>query len=301
MPKTTHRLTAFTVLNLVKPGLHADGAGLYLKVDQGGSKSWVFRFTRANKTRYLGLGSARVVGLAAARGLAMRARQNLEQGKDPIEARKTSEAEAKLAGVRAMKFKECAEALMNSREAAWKNPKHRQQWRNTLKTYVYPKLGHLPVSAVSTEHVLEVLQPIWTKTPETASRVRGRIEAVLDAAKARGARDGENPARWRGHLAHLLPKPSKVARVTHHAALPYVEVPSFMTELRTLDGIAPRALEFVILTAARTNEVLGARWPEINLGEKVWTVPPERMKTGKEHRGNGRQWASRQRCQTWLE
>jgi integrase len=284
MPKTTHRLTAITVQNATKPGLHPDGAGLYLKVDPGGSKSWVFRFTRSHKTRYFGLGSARVISLANARGLAAKARQDLEQNKDPIEARKQIEAQERLADARSMKFRECAEALIGSREAGWKNPKHRQQWRNTLKTYVYPKLGHRAVSRISTDDVLEVLQPIWTMKPETASRVRGRIETILDAAKARGAREGENPARWRGHLANLLPKPSKVARVEHHAALPFGDIPAFMAEVRKEEGLAPRALEFVILTAARTTEGLEARWTEIDLFQKQWTVPGERMKGGEEHR-----------------
>jgi integrase len=284
MPKTTYRLTAVSVQNLSSPGLHADGAGLYLKIDPGGSKSWVYRYTREKKTHYLGLGSVRGVSLAAARSGAAKARQDLEQGKDPIEARKAADAETKLARVRAIKFKECAEALMNAHNAAWKNPKHRQQWRNTLKTYVYPKIGHLPVSAVNTEHMLSILEPIWTKTPETASRVRGRIEAVLDAAKARGARDGENPARWRSHLSKLLPKTSKLARVEHHAALPFADLSEFMASLRAEQGLAPKALEFTILTAARTIEALGTQWPEINLVDKVWTVPAERMKAGKEHR-----------------
>jgi integrase len=284
MPKTTHRLTAVAVQNATKPGLHADGAGLYLKVDPGGSKSWVFRFTRDHKTRYFGLGSSRVVSLANARGLAAKARQDLELDKDPIETRKQLEAEERLADARSMKFKECAEALINSQEAGWKNTKHRQQWRNTLKAYVYPKLGHLPVSRITTDLVLEVLQPIWTTKPETASRIRGRIETVLDAAKARGGREGDNPARWRGHLANLLPRTSKVARVEHHAAMPFRDLPAFLEELRQHEGVGPRALEFVILTAARTTEGLGARWVEIDFHQKQWTVPRERMKGGKEHR-----------------
>jgi integrase len=216
--------------------------------------------------------------------LAAKARQDLEQDKDPIEGRKTIEAEAKLAGTRAMTFKECAEALMNAHEASWKNAKHRQRWRNTLKTYAYPKIGSVAVSSVNTELVLEVLQPIWAKKPETASRLRGRIESVLDAAKARRARTGENPARWRGHLDHLLPAKSKLLRVEHHAALTFVDLAQFMSELRKLEGLTPRTLEFTILTAARTSEALGATWPEFNLPEKVWTVPAEPMKAGKEHR-----------------
>lgn len=284
MPKTTYRLTAVSVQNLFAPGLHADGAGLYLKIDPRGSKSWVYRYTRNRKTRYLGLGSLRGIGLAAARSAAAKARADIEQGIDPIEKRKIVDAEAKLAGARSMTFKVCAEALMNAHEASWKNPKHRQQWRNTLKAHVYPKIGHLSVSAVTTEHVLSVLEPIWTKTPETASRVRGRIEAVLDAAKARGAREGENPARWRGHLSSLLPKSSKISRIQHHAALPFADVGEFIASLRAHDGVTPRALEFAILTAARTIEALGADWSEIDFVDKVWTVPADRMKAGKEHR-----------------
>ena len=291
MPKTVHRLTAIAVKNISEPGLHADGAGLYLKVrptgsgvSAGPSKSWVFRYMRFGKAHYLGIGSVTAVGLAEARLAATRARQQIQQGVDPIEARKEQRAQAQAAGARALTFKECAEVLMNAHEASWKNPKHRQQWRNTLKTHVYPKIGNLAVSAITTEDILSVLEPIWTKTPETASRVRGRIEAVLDAAKARGARDGENPARWRGHLANLLPKPSKVSRVQHHAALPFADIVGFMAHLQAQDGVAPRALEFTILTAARTIEVLGADWSEIDFADKVWTVPAERMKAGREHR-----------------
>lgn len=291
MPKTVHRLTAIEVKNVTKPGLHPDGAGLYLKVRAttsgeatSTSKSWVFRYMRSGKARYLGLGSTRALGLADARLAATQARQQIQQGIDPIEARKELRAQALASGARAVTFKECAEALMNTHDASWKNAKHRQQWRNTLKAHVYPKMGHLAVSAITTEHVLAVLEPIWTKTPETASRVRGRIEAVLDAAKARGAREGENPARWRSHLANLLPKPSKVCRVRHHAALPFADIAGFMANLRLQDGMAPRALEFTVLTAARTIEALGAQWPEINFADKVWTVPAERMKAGKEHR-----------------
>ena len=239
---------------------------------------------RVSRARYFGLGSTRVVSLAEARGLAAGARQELEQGKDPIEARKQAGEADRRAGAHAITFKDCAEALMNSHEPSWKNPKHRQQWRNTLTTHVYPKLGHLAVSAIITDHVLEVLQPIWTRTPETASRVRGRIESVLDLAKARGARTGENPARWRGHLSTLLPKTSKIARVKHHAALPFIEIASFRADLRAFDGLAPRALEIIILTAARTSEALDARWTEFDLAQSLWVIPGERMKAGREHR-----------------
>lgn len=284
MPKTTHRLTAVSAQNIKKPGMYADGAGLYLKIGDGGSKSWVYRYMLLGKPRYLGLGSTGAVSLAAARGLAGLSRQQIQQGLDPIDARKHLMAQSRLAGAKALTFKQCAEALMTAHDASWRNLKHRQQWRNTLAVHVYPTIGHLAASAVTTEHVLSILEPIWAKTPDTASRIRGRIESVLEAAKARGARDGENPARWRGHLASLLPKPSRIKRVQHHAALPFFEVPEFMSDLRLTEGVAPRALEFAVLTAARSNEVRGARWPEINFAERTWTIPPERMKSGKEHR-----------------
>lgn len=280
MPKTTHRLTAIRVQNLKKPGLHADGAGLYLKVQEGGSKSWVFRFMRA----YLGLGSASSVNLAAARSRAADARQRLQQGQDPIEIKRQAENEARLVNARTMTFRDCAEAYMASHEPSWKNAKHREQWRSTLRRYLYPVFGDEAASAITTEMVLEALQPIWNEMPETASRVRGRIEVVIDWAKARGVCIGENPARWRGHLANLLPKPSKIATVEHHAALPFVELPAFMSDLRLSTGLTARALEFVILTAARTSEALGARWEEFDLAQKTWIVPAERMKAGKPHR-----------------
>ena len=277
MPKTTYRLTAIRLHNLKKPGLHADGAGLYLKVLPSGSKSWVFRYMRAGKARYLGLGSAASVNLANARSLAAEARQQLRLDQDPIETRRKARIEARLADAKAMTFRDCAEAYMVSHEPSWKNAKHREQWRSTLRRYLYPVFGGVPVAAITTDMVLQALQPIWHAMPETASRVRGRIEVVIDWAKARGVCAVENPARWRGHLANLLPKPSKLTRVQHHAALPFVEMPSFMAALASQQGLTPRALEFVILTASRTSEALGARWEEFDLGQKVWVVPAERM------------------------
>ena len=261
MPKTTHRLTAVTVQNVSSPGFHADGAGLYLKVDPGGSKSWVYRYTRSKKTRYLGLGSVRGVGLAAARSAAAKARHDLEQGKIPSKRGRQRTSTRSSPVSRAMKFKECAEALMNSHEASWKNPKHRQQWRQYPEDLCLSQgRASLRSLAVTTEHVLSVLEPIWTKTPETASRVRGRIEAVLDAAKARGARDGgrsstlARPSREPAAQAVKgLPRRRRAraalrrtAGVSGRAARPV--------------GVAPSALEFTILTAARTNEALGAQW-----------------------------------------
>src|ERR671910_1966431 len=183
-----------------------------------------------------------------------------------------------------MPFKNCAERMMASLQAAWKNPKHKQQWRNTLAAYAYPTFGDLPVGSVDTELVMKAVEPIWGTKPETAGRVRGRIEAVLDWAKARGYREGENPARWRGHLDKLLPNRRKIRRVRNHPAMPYSEMPAFMSELRLRDSMSARALEFTILTAARTAETIGVRWSEIDLTAATWTIPAERMKAGKEHR-----------------
>jgi len=284
MPKTTHRLTAIKALNLKEAGLHPDGGGLYLKVAPGGSRSWVFRYMFARRPRYLGLGSAATVSLATARSLAIGARQQLDLGQDPIEVKRDAAKAAVVDKARSMTFKECAEAYMAAHEPSWKNAKHRAQWRSTLKTYLYPKFGGVAVASITTEMVLDAIQPIWHAMPETASRVRGRIEVVIDWAKARGAYTGENPARWRGHLSNLLPKASKVAKVEHHAALPFDEVPAFMSDLRERPGLSARALEFVILTAARTTEALGAEWSEFDLEKKIWTVPSIRMKAGKEHR-----------------
>ncbi|SFV38701.1 tyrosine-type recombinase/integrase [Hyphomicrobium facile] len=284
MPKATHRLTAIKAANTKAVGMHPDGAGLYLKVDKCGSRSWVFRYMRERKPRYLGLGSAASVSLATARSLASDARRQLDLGQDPIEAKRLAEKEVAADKARSMTFKECAEAYMAAHEPSWKNAKHCEQWHSTLRRYLYPKFGGIAVSSVTTVIVLDAIQPIWHSMPETASRVRGRIEVVIDWAKARGAFSGENPARWRGHLANLLPKPSKVAKVEHHAAMPFDDLPAFVSELRATAGLTSRALEFTILTAARTTEALGARWTEFDLGKKLWTVPGARMKSGKEHR-----------------
>lgn len=284
MPKTTHRLNAIFASNIKKPGLYPDGAGLYLRVKPSGARSWVFRYMYDRKPRYLGLGSAASVNLATARSLANDARRLLDLGQDPIEAKRTAEREAAADKARSMTFKECAEAYMAAHEPSWKNAKHCEQWHSTLRRYLYPKFGGVAVSLVTTEMVLDAIQPIWHSMPETASRVRGRIEVVIDWAKARGAFSGENPARWRGHLANLLPKPSKVAKVEHHAAMPFDDLPAFMSEMRAATGLTSRALEFTILTAARTTEALGAQWSEFDLEKKIWTVPAVRMKAGKEHR-----------------
>jgi integrase len=229
--------------------------------------------------------------LAAARKKAKDCRDLLDRGLDPIEDRnaKREAAKAELAAkiaeaAKSKTFDDCSKAYIAAHDAGWRNTKHRQQWTNTLKTYVAPVIGHLPVQAINTGLVMQILQPLWSTKPETASRVRGRIEVILDWARVNEFRTGENPARWRGHLDHLLPARAKVRKVKHHAALPYVEIGSFVVELRTEGGIASLALQFLILTATRTSEALGATWPEIDEAGRVWTIPPQRMKAGREHR-----------------
>jgi integrase len=232
----------------------------------------------------MGLGPLARVSLAKARQLASEARRQRLEGGDPIVTRKAQRKAARLAAARGTPFKEAAEQVIASHEAGWRNAKHRQQWRNTLESYAYPILGHLPVGTIDTDLVLKVLQPIWTKKPETAGRIRGRIEAVLNWAKARGLREGQNPAQWRGHLDQLLPPRSKVRAVRHHPALPYAELPAFMARLHERTTITARCLEFTILTAARSGEARGARFEEFDLAAKEWTVPAARMKGGRPHR-----------------
>lgn len=266
--------------------MHPDGRGLYLQVHAGGSKSWIYRYTLHGRVRAMGLGPTHLVSLAEARGMAQEARLLKTQGVDPIDARAASrpapgpppEAD------RGPSFRDAAAAYIDANSAAWRNAKHEAQWSSTLKTYAYPVLGDRPVDEIDTALVLAVLEPIWSTKAETASRLRGRIESILDWAKARGHRDGENPARWKGHLDKILPAKSKVARVEHHAALPFKAMPAFMGDLRTRDGAAARALEFAILTAARTGEVIGAQWSEVDFEARVWTQPAARTKTHKEHR-----------------
>src|SRR5215217_6382498 len=258
-------LTALAVARLTKPGRYAVGDGAYLQIAAGGTKAWIFRYQRDGKARHMGLGPANLVTLAEAREEAREARRALLDGIDPLTARRERRAAARLQAAKGVTFRGCAERMIASHEAAWKNPKHRQQWRSTLTTYAYPAFGDLSVAAIDTGLVLKALEPIWSTKPETAGRVRGRIESVLDWAKARGYREGENPARWRGHLDKLLPNRRKVRRVRNHPAIPYVDLPEFMSELRDRDSVSARALEFAILTAARTAEVIGASWSEIDL------------------------------------
>jgi len=296
MARATERLNNLAVTRAKAPGLYADGNGLYLRVGKpadnedgapdvkAGPKSWVFRFMLDGRARYMGLGSLDTVSLSEARDKRNDARKALKnEGVDPIEAKHAAKAKVKLEKAKAVTFKDAAGRYMKAHGPGWKNPKHAAQWKSTLETYVYPVIGEQPVQAVDTALVTQILEPIWTEKNETASRVRGRIEAVLDWARARGFREGENPARWRGHLDHLLVDRNRLAR-GHHAALPYVELGDFMALLRAREGYSARALEFTILTAARTSEALGARWEEIDFAAKVWTVPADRMKAKRDHR-----------------
>ena len=273
MARQINRLNARAVATLTRNGRHADGGGLYLSISPNGGRRWVFLYRWHGKPTEIGLGSARDVTLARARELAKDARGRLAEGINPKEARKPLEGAT---------FGECADQVIAAMRPSWRSGKHAAQWEATLRKDAVP-LRRLPVHAISTDDVLSVLKPLWNEKPETASRVRGRIERVLDAAKAQGLRTGENPARWRGHLDQLLPKRQRLARA-HHAAMSYEAVPAFIADLQSRDTTAALALEFIVLTAARRGEVLGALWDEFDLERAVWTVPAHRMKAGREHR-----------------
>jgi len=291
MRESHSRLTALKVARLSRPGRYGDGAGLYLRVaeypltngKQARSKNWIFRYERDGRERWMGLGPLNTLSLAEARAQARENRQLLLRNVDPIDARQAARHGARLDAARAITFRQCAEAYIKAQRSSWRNAAHAAQWPASLSRFAYPQIGHLPVAAIDTALVLKVLEPIWAEKTDTASRLRGRIETVLDWAKAREYRNGDNPARWRGHLDKLLPKVSKVRTVEHHAALPYAQAPAFAAELRARNEISARALEFTILTAARTNETLGAQWSEIDLKARLWTVPGVRMKSGKTH------------------
>jgi integrase len=282
--RDSKRLTAVAVAKQTRPGRYGDGGGLWLQVSSSGTKAWLFRYMLHGKARQMGLGPVHTITLAMARDKALECRRLLLEGIDPIEKRRAGRDEALIASAKGITFKECAERYIAAHEPGWRNSKHASQWKATLATYAYPLFGSLPVAAVDIGLILKALEPIWSTRAETAGRVRGRIESVLDWATARGYRKGENPARWRGHLDKLLPSRRKVAKVKHHAALPYSELPGFLTPLRSQEGIAARALEFTILTAARTGETIGATWAEIDLVGQVWTVPADRIKGGRAHR-----------------
>jgi integrase len=298
MPKRTGMLLLKAIaLRSLPPGRHADGGGLNLAVSKNGAgRSWMFRTRRDGKLREMGLGSWHSVTLEKARRKAAALRDAFLDGRDPIAEKKAARQAERIAEAKATTFEQAAQAYIRAHRAGWKSPKSQVSWEHTLSAFAYPVIGKLPVAAIDTDLVMKVLgqeiadgadgkpASLWNARPETPSRLRGRLESILDYARVIGQRQGENPARWRGHLDHLLPARQAVAKPVHHPALPYRDLPAFLAELRERDGIAARALEFAILTAARTGEVIGARWAEIDLDARLWTIPGSRMKAGREHR-----------------
>lgn len=278
------KLTAQQVSRIKEKGLYGDGGCLYLQVTASGTKSWVFRFRKNKKLRDHGLGSSNTLTLAEAREAALECRKLRLQGIDPIDHKNKHRVAAKLEAAKAVSFADCAEAYITSHKSGWKSAKHAGQWTATLTTYAYPVFGDLPVAAIDVGLVMKAVEPIWTTKSETAARLRGRIEAILDYAKVCGYREGENPALWKGNLSHLLPQRSKVKRVQHHKALPHAEMSAFWADLAEQAGTGAKALRFTILTAARTSEVLEATWDEVDLDNAVWTLSVERMKAGRVHR-----------------
>jgi integrase len=274
MARPTNRLSARAVQTTTTTGYHPDGGGLYLLIGPTGARSWVLRYQLRGRRREMGLGSATVVTLQEARAAAQAQRRMLATGEDPIANREAAKATGKT-------FGECADALIDSLRPSWKNDAQAEQWAQSLRDYGPPR--EMAVADVDTIAVMACLRPIWASKTETASRVRSRVERVLDWAKVHQLRTGDNPARWKGHLDHLLPRPSKVTKPDHHAAMPYAQVPAFMVRLAERDGRARRALRFTILTAVRTNETTGAAWPEFDLDAALWTIPADRMKGGREH------------------
>jgi integrase len=284
MAQLINRLDALKIKRALEPGYYADGAGLYLQVSTGGARSWIYRFMLAGRTRDMGLGSLLTISLAEARQATLEARKLHAAGIDPIEARKAQRVQKRAKDARIVTFRQEAEAYIEAHRSGWKNAKHAEQWRTTLEAYVYPTISDVGVADIDTGMITKILEPIWSKKTETANRVRGRIERILSRAASRGHRSGENPARWRGHLENVLPARGRVAPVRHHSALPYSEIGSFVQALRLQEGIAARALELTILCATRTVETIGAEWTEVDLTNRVWTIPGHRMKAKREHR-----------------
>ena len=288
------KLTVKQLDNLTTPGRYGDGDGLWFQVrrpdaatkalNAGPAQSWLFRYTKQGKQRALGLGPYPLIGLADAQRAANDAARAVLAGGDPIAERRAREADAKRQQDARMTFDGVLKLYLAAHQHTWKNAKHRRQWINTLQSYAFPVFGTWPLQNVDIGAVMKVIEPLWTTKTETASRLRGRIETLLDYATARGWRTGENPARWQGHMENLLPKRADVAKVEHHAALPWAEIGAFMAALHKLPGTGPLALQFVILTAARTGEVIGAKWSEIDLAAAMWTIPAERMKAKRQHR-----------------
>jgi len=284
MAKKSEQLTALKVKKLKEAGSYPDGQGLYLQLSQSGNKTWFYRYQKDGKGRKHGLGSYPTVTLDMARKKATACRILRDKGIDPIEYKKQQTLDEELKKLKGVTFEECAINYIDSHKAGWKNRKHEQQWRNTLKTYAYPYIGKLAVKSIDTGLVLKVLEPIWYEKTETATRVRQRIENILDWAKVRKYRTGENPALWRGHLDKTLPKPTKVQKVKHFNAMPYVDVPKYFQKIRKTETLAAKALAFIILTASRNGEARGAMWAEIDLKKGIWELPAERMKADRPHR-----------------
>jgi len=281
------KLSASFVSKHRKPGTYNDGGNLYLQISSPTAKSWVFRFWDSERARVreMGLGSLHLVSLAQARTLAFEYRQLLQQGVNPLQARRTGQAQQRLdAASKAMTFQQCAKAYIEAHGGGWRNARHRQQWINSLDQHVLPSIGELPVAAIDVPTLHRLLQPIWAKTPQTGVRLRGRIENILAWATVLNYRSGPNPAQWKGNLDKLLPRASKVRKAQNFASMPYTDIPAFMAQLHERGTAAAKALEFTILTAARTNETLGAKWDEIDSDSGIWTIPSERMKAGAEHK-----------------
>ncbi|MFY8144429.1 MAG: tyrosine-type recombinase/integrase [Caulobacter sp.] len=284
MSRALHRLTAVAVRNLREAGRYPDGGGLYLQITPAGVRSWIFRYRIDGRERQMGLGPLAMVSLAQAREKARLARVQRHNGEDPLGGRKGRRPRIACPAAGGPTFQEAMAAYIETHKAGWRNAQHVQQWSSTLQTYAAPYFGSKPLAAITTADVLAALQPIWLTKTETANRVRGRIETILNWGAAQGYREGENPARWKGHIEMILPAKSKVAKVTHHAALDYRQIAAFMTQLSLEAGVGVQALRFTILTAARTGEVIGADWREIDFDNKVWIIPATRMKAGREHR-----------------
>lgn len=286
MPKKAKELSALEVSRIKKPGNHAIGGvnGLYLYVNDAEGRSWVLRTMVGGKRKHLGLGGYPSVTLAQARDKAREAREQIAKGIDPAEERQLAASTLRARQASRRTFKDVAGAYISFQKSSWKNAKHHKQWANTLKTYAYPTLGEMPVDTITEHHVIEVLEPIWTEKSETASRLRGRIESILDWARVRGHREGENPARWKGHLDKVFPAQSKIHRVRHFKAMAATATPAFVQRLAGQQGSSALALRFLILTAARSGEVRGAEWTEIDFEQSVWTIPASRMKAKREHR-----------------
>jgi integrase len=283
--RSLNRLTSLKVARAKRPGMYADGGSLYLRVAPGGSKQWIFRYTApSGRVRDMSLGAVHTFSLAEARERAADARKLRADGIEPINHKRARLAALRAADAKAMTFEQCARGFIKDNEAEWTSPKHRQEWEITLRKYVFPLLGSLPVEAIDTPLVLKVIKPMWERIPTTASRVVGRIHAVIGWATVHHYRHGDNPARWQGHLEHALPALSKVAKVKHHAALPYAQVGAFVAKLRKDSSVGARCLEFITLTAARLGEAINAEWDEIDLANRVWVVPSSRMKADREHR-----------------